>query len=158
MADFTDALSARLNGIILRPAWRADVHQVVEARVISGRGLVGDHARARNPDRGVTLITTADIDVVADRLGRAIDPRTLRRNLLLEAPGQCLRIGQRYAVGEVILLITGPCAPCGRMREVLGQPGFQAMRGHGGVTARVIRGGCLRIGEMFKPLQLDLFE
>ena len=158
MSNFTDPLSARLSGIILRSARRAAVHRVVEACVTVGRGLVGDHAQARNPDRGVTLITTADIDAVVERLGRAIDPRTLRRNLLLEAPGQFLRTGQRYVAGEVILLITGPCAPCGRMREVLGEPGFQAMRGHGGMTARVIQGGCLRIGEMFKPLQLDLFE
>ena len=158
MSNFTDPSSARLSGIILRPARRAAVHRVAEACVTAGRGLVGDHAQARNPYRGVTLITTADIDAVAERLGRAIDPRTLRRNLLLEAPGQFLRIGQRYVAGEVILLITGPCAPCGRMREVLGEPGFQAMRGHGGMTARVIRGGCLRVGEMFKPLQLDLFE
>lgn len=158
MSNFTDALSARLNGIILRPARRAAVHRVAEACVTAGRGLVGDHAQARNPYRGVTLITTADIDAVAERLGRAIDPRTLRRNLLLEAPGQFLRIGQRYVAGEVILLITGPCAPCGRMREVLGEPGFQAMRGHEGMTARVIRGGCLRVGDMFKLLQLDLFE
>jgi MOSC domain-containing protein YiiM len=143
----------------LRPARRAAVHRVAEARVDAGRGLVGDHAQARNADRGVTLITTADIDAVAEHLGQAIDPRALRRNLLLEASGQFLRIGQRYvAGGEVILLITGSCAPCGRMRDVLGEPGFQAMRGHGGMTARVIRGGSLRVGEMFKPLQLDLFE
>ena len=144
--------------MILRPARRTAVHSVTEARVEAGRGLVGDHASARNADRGVTLITTGDIEAVAERLGQAIDPRSLRRNLLLEASSQFLRIGQRYVAGEVILQITGPCAPCGRMREFLGEPGFQAMRGHGGMTARVIRGGGLRVGEIFKPLQLDLFE
>jgi MOSC domain-containing protein YiiM len=44
------------------------------------------------------------------------------------------------------------------MREVLGEAGFQAMRGQGGMTARVIRGGWLQVGERFMPLQRDLFE
>jgi len=125
----------------------------------SGRGLEGDHAvRGRNRDRQLTLITAADLEILASAIGRRIDPVELRRNLLLDGTNPSLRSGDRYRLGEVLLQVTGPCAPCGRMREVLGNEGFLAMRGHGGVTARVLRGGILKLGDVLLPAQMDLFD
>lgn len=54
--------------------------------------------------------------------------------------------GQRLRVGDVLLSITGPCDPCSRMEEALGEGGFESLRDRGGLTATVLAGGIVRVG------------
>lgn len=133
----------------LRPSRRVTPVAVdaVEARV--GEGLIGDRfAGSASSKRQVTLIQAEHLDVVARLLGRdAIEPALLRRNVVVGGINLLALNGALFRVGTAVLEGTGGCHPCSRMEEALGSGGYNAMRGHGGITARVVESGWIRVGE-----------
>lgn len=139
----------RLEWIGLRERRGGPVLGVAEALAQTGIGLLGDHYRSgAKATRQVTLIQAEHLSVIAALCGRSeLDPGVLRRNLVVSGINLLAFKGMRFRVGTVILEASGPCHPCSRMEEVLGSGGYNVMRGHGGITARVLEGGPLRLGD-----------
>lgn len=141
-----------LTWIGLRTARRGPVEVVDAAEALVDRGLAGDRRATRAADpkarRQVTLLQAEHLPVIAGLLGRdpasgPLDPALLRRNLVVAGINLAALKGRRFRVGAVTLEATGWCHPCSRMEEVLGPGGYQAVRGHGGLTARIVTGGTL---------------
>lgn len=98
--------------------------------------------------RAVTLIQAEHLPVIAALAGLdMVDPANLRRNIVVAGINLLALRKARIRVGTAVLEGTGPCAPCSRMEAVLGPGGYNAMRGHGGLTAAVIQPGQIRQGD-----------
>jgi MOSC domain-containing protein YiiM len=157
------ATVGRLQAIVLRPTRRAPAVLVDAAEAIADHGLAGDHrgeSRAASA-RQVTLIQAEHLPLIGAWSGRAEppDPVALRRNLVVAglnlAAARSPWADRPLVLGvgaEVQLVLGGPCDPCSRMEAELGPGGYNAMRGHGGRVARVLRGGPLRVGDAVRVI------
>jgi MOSC domain-containing protein YiiM len=147
----------RLETIVLRARRGQRAQAVTCVRALEGLGLEGDRASAGRGGgkRQVTLVQSEHLPVIAALLRRdAIAPADLRRNLvisgvnLLAARSIFREQALRLRIGrEVLLEISGPCEPCSKVEDLFGPGAWNALRGHGGVTARVLQGGTLAQGD-----------
>jgi MOSC domain-containing protein YiiM len=138
----------------IRPARKAPLQPVEGADVETGLGLTGDHYASRGGKRQVTLIQAEHLTAVASMLGiDTVDPATVRRNIVVRGINLLALKDRQFSVGGTTLAFTGLCHPCSRMETLLGAGGYNAMRGHGGITARVLHGGTVQIGDAVGLLQ-----
>lgn len=179
--DFRATLprAGRVEWIGLRTARLGQVQSVPAVEIHPLVGLIGDHGKLAPPrltalsggvgevvpspgastaatgrgKRQVTLIQAEHLPVIAALAGLdEVTPELLRRNLLVSGIPLLALKDRRFQLGDVILEGTGECHPCSRMEENLGPGGYNAMRGHGGISARVIQGGTVRVGATLAPL------
>ena len=132
----------------VRPSREAPLREVGEVNVLASHGLEGDHYASVDGKRQASLIQAEHLDAVASMLGKEqIDPRDVRRNIVVRGINLLALKDQTFLVGEVKMTFGALCVPCPRMETNLGPGGFNLMRGHGGITARVLTNGVIRIGD-----------
>lgn len=137
----------RIEWIGVRPARNVPMNSLEQVQIHSNKGLEGDRfsGGVGNP-RQVTLIQQEHLAVIASCLGKKqVDAATLRRNLVVSGINLLALKDKRFRVGEALLEYSGLCHPCSKMEKALGPGGYNAMRGHGGITASVIEGGPARL-------------
>ena len=127
---------------------------VAQVNAMTQIGLEGDHYKSKGGKRQVTLIMQEHLDAVASILNiEKIDPLLIRRNIVTSGINLLSLKDKQFQIGDVLFEYSGECHPCSRMEENLGLGGYNAMRGHGGITARVINGGIINSGDriLVKP-------
>lgn len=151
--------TGKLEHIYLRPVKGAPCIQTDQVKAITGQGLLGDRAAdyvSRQTDgskRQVTLIQAEHLPVIEQFLKQPIDAKLLRRNLVISGINLIATKSlfkdqvMQLSIGDVVLHVTGPCEPCSKMEATFGQGAYNAIRGHGGMTARIIRGGIMKTGD-----------
>lgn len=148
-------IEGRVESIVVRGSPRDVARTVAGTIALAGIGLADDRLGQRGESelstRQVTLIQAEHLAVIA-RLARVeqVDPVGLRRNLVISGINLLALKNARLQVGGALLEIVGPCQPCSRMEETIGPGGYAAMRGHGGMTARVLSTGPINVGDLVK--------
>jgi len=155
------ATQGRIEAIVVRPERGEPALCVDAVKAEPGLGLIGDRrAQKKRTEiasraRELSLIQAEHLPMLARWSGiEQVDPARLRRNLVvagvnllaMKSPFADIRL--EWQIGnEVCIEVTGPCDPCSKMEAELGQGGYNAMRGHGGVTAMIVTGGVIKIGD-----------
>ncbi|KPQ00104.1 MOSC domain-containing protein [Marinobacter sp. HL-58] len=146
--------TGRVEWIGIRPARGEPMQALDSVSVTPGKGLEGDRFKGRETSkRQVTLIQKEHLHAIASCLHReAIEPEIFRRNIVVSGLNLLALKDKRFRIGGVVLEYTGLCHPCSKMETALGPGGYNAMRGHGGITTRVVEGGELALGDGVQAL------
>ena len=151
-------IAGRVEAIIVRGAPRDPARTISATQALAGIGLADDRLGKKGESelstRQVTLVQAEHLPVIAQLAQlagvAAVDPVRLRRNLVVSGINLLALRNARVQVGDAVLEVVGPCAPCSRMETEVGPGAYAAMRGHGGMTARVITSGAIRVGDVVR--------
>ncbi|MBX2840256.1 MAG: MOSC domain-containing protein [Flammeovirgaceae bacterium] len=132
----------------VRPGNRQPIKILEKVSVSTKSGLEGDRFKGgKRKNRQVTLIQEEHLEVIAKILRKnKIDPALLRRNIVVKGINLLALMNKNLQIGNVTLKVTGNCHPCSRMEENLGEGGYSTTKGHGGITAEVLIGGEIAVG------------
>jgi MOSC domain-containing protein YiiM len=154
-------MTGRVEAIHISPAAGAPMVAVAAVEAIAGRGLAGDRyqagagyysARPRaDGGRELTLIEAETLAALADEHGIALPAGASRRNLTTRGIRLTELIGRRFTIGAVVCEGVDHCPPCQHLVEVTGRPVLAPLVGRGGIRARIVAGGRLRVGDLIAP-------
>jgi MOSC domain-containing protein YiiM len=144
-----------MNGVVeeiyIAPRGSATMERVEEVRTIEGCGIEGDrycegtgYWTPYGDVCEVTLISSEDLDYIQNELGIRIKNGEHRRNIVTSG----IRLGdlrrKRFRIGETVLEYDRPRPPCRHVQD-LSEPGMtRALKGRGGICARVVKAGRIR--------------
>jgi MOSC domain-containing protein YiiM len=130
------------------PAYGSDLVARESISLIGGKagGVEGD--RHLGKKRAVTVVCTGELArAAADHGVDAIDGFTTRRNIVVDTESLPREHGARFTIGETELEVWRDCAPCELMNEFFGDGARTALKERCGISASVVRGGTVRIGD-----------
>ncbi|WP_395153170.1 MOSC domain-containing protein [Ilumatobacter sp.] len=109
-------------------------------------GIEGD--RYAGKKRAVSIVCTGELARAAADVGtEQFDGLRTRRNIVVDLDELPRTHGARFTIGEVELAVWRDCAPCNLMNEIFGDGAQAALRQRAGITASVVQGGIVRLGD-----------
>lgn len=148
---------ASVEAICIAPAASVPMQLLAEVEALAGGGLAGDRyyektgfysSRPTDPGaREVTLFEAETLEQLSAEHGIELSAVEHRRNVTVRGVQLLGLIGQRFRIGAVVLEGVKDCPPCEHLQQLVGKPVLQPLVNRGGLRARVLSGGTLRVGD-----------
>lgn len=116
--------------------------------VLPGRGIEGDRYAARDVGhpKQITFFDMATIDGLSAKFHHPVLPQAVRRNIFVRGLDLPRLVGRRFRLNGIRFEGVDPCKPCYWMDEAVGPGAESFLKGKGGLRARILDRGELRIG------------
>jgi MOSC domain-containing protein YiiM len=147
--------------IHIAEAASAPMRALQSATAIAGAGLEGDRYRSgvgfysevpTDPGaRELTLIAEEALAEVAAETGIQVPLHEHRRNITTRGIDVDALLGKRFRIGDVVCEGVRACPPCNHLDELTGKPLLRPLARRGGLRARIVTGGELRVGDRIEP-------
>lgn len=130
-----------------QPAGKTPMVEVPEVECVAGEGLVGDRFFGFKADyKGqVTFFAQEIYEQLRERLQvQNVPSSAFRRNVITRGVDLNSLIGKEFEVQGVRFAGTAECSPCYWMDQAFAPGAEAALKGHGGLRARILSSGFLR--------------
>ena len=117
------------------------------------KGIVNDryYNHYKNKKEQVTLINLKEIDAFNKNIGKNVDYKDFRRNIIISGINLSNCINKNIIIQNVILKIHELCQPCNYLQKKLGIPNLVKMLvNKSGVRAEIISSGFISVGDKIK--------
>ena len=131
-----------------RPAGAHPVVSVPEVECVAGQGLRGDRffGFEENYKGQVTFFAHEVYEELCRALGRREkSPEVFRRNVITRAADLNSLIGREFEIQGIHFTGVAECAPCLWMDRAFAPGAEEFLRGRGGLRARILTSGPLRV-------------
>jgi MOSC domain-containing protein YiiM len=119
--------------------------------VVAGKGIEGDRyyqdRNRKSDDYQITFIESEKVDAYNRSHSRPIEYWQPRRNILTRGVALDTLIGAAFRIGEARFEGLETCEPCAILRRRTSPDAFKWFAGRGGLRARILRSGRIRIGD-----------
>lgn len=132
-----------------QPAGEHPSLEVPEIRCLAGRGIEGDRFLDFKADyKGQITFFSAEIyDELCARLGvRDRPPSAFRRNVITRGVDLNSLVGREFTIQGVRFLGMAECSPCDWQDGAFAPGTEAALQGRGGLRAKILTDGMLRVG------------
>jgi len=133
----------------------------------AGRGLVGDrhYGRVKDPTRRrrddvleVSLVEAEVLESLSDEHGIELAGHETRRNVLVRGVRLNDLIGRQFTLGAMLCEGIEICQPCAHMQKKVGKPILKPLVHRGGLRARILRSGTVRVGDTVAAVEAEIGE
>ena len=146
MDDPVDVDLGAVVSIHVAKATKLPMRPVESVVAEAGAGLVGDRYHGSR-HRHVTVQSAAALVEASQALGAAVEPGATRRNVTVSGGPVPGRPGTRVRMGEALLEVVRPAAPCRLMDDLIAPGAMKALHARGGTVFRILEGGVIRVGD-----------
>jgi MOSC domain-containing protein YiiM len=146
MDDPVDVDLGTVVSIHVAKATKLPMRAVESVVAEAGAGLVGDRYHG-SKHRHVTVQSAASLADASTDLGAPVDPGSTRRNVTVSGGPVPGRPGTRVRMGEALLEVVRPAAPCRLMDDLIAPGAMKALHARGGTVLRILEGGVIRVGD-----------
>jgi len=132
-----------------QPAGTNPTVEVNEVECIAGKGITGDRFfNFKDNYKGqVTFFAAEVFDDICQKLGvHGKQPGVTRRNVITRGIDLNSLVGKRFTVQGVTFEGVCECSPCYWMDDAIAPGAESALQGRGGLRARILSDGKLRVG------------
>ena len=124
-----------------------------QAFLEKNKGIVNDryYNHYKNKKEQVTLINLEEIDTFNQKIGKNLDYKDFRRNIIISGINLCKYINRNIIIQNAVLKIHEICQPCNYLQKKLGVPDLVKMLlNKSGVRAEILSSGFISVGDKIK--------